>query len=574
MNELRNSNVLRLFIKLLPVQILLAVASGLSGVINGLIIGNFYSVSAMSALGLVTPMIGFLSSLASIVSGGLGIVSGLFMGSGETKKLNTAFSNAIITLVCSGIVITIFVNVFANNLAILFGASAETINNTVTYIRSISIGITPLIILPSMMTFLQMNNKSFISLFSTVLLAILNASFDLINVMYIKAGIAGIGLASALSNYITLLFVIIYFIIHKNIANFSIKEFDPKMIGKILMYGFPASLAGILYSTRNIFINKAAFLVGGDNAVNALAILGSCGIFFDAFNIGLSTTLAMLVSVFIGERNSTSLKTVFKVDLCFIILFSVFKLIVGYGFGDSIAKLFGARENVIPLCHQLIIYYCWSAPLNFINQIFISVYQSLGRVKTCSVIYLFNCLLIPIFSCFVLSKFFGIEAVWFCYTLPEIITFLVIILVGIIKKKGPITSIDDLLFLGKDFDTSNKISISITQVDEAVNIAKSIEDLCLEKGIDARRSRLAGLCIEHGFIKDDIENSLDIFAVVENDEITLKLRDNCIPFDPQTKLQMYTDDPEKNIGIKMVSKIAKKMSYQTTFGLNVLTIKL
>ena len=85
---------------------------------------------------------------------------------------------------------------------------------------------------------------------------------------------------------------------------------------------------------------------------------------------------------------------------------------------------------------------------------------------------------------------------------------------------------------------------------------------------------MADNVIEHGFIKDDIENSLDIFAVVENDEITLKLRDNCIPFDPQTKLQMYTDDPEKNIGIKMVSKVTKKMSYQTTFGLNVLTIKL
>ena len=41
MNELRSSNVLGLFIKLLPVQILLAVASGLSGIINGLIIGNF-----------------------------------------------------------------------------------------------------------------------------------------------------------------------------------------------------------------------------------------------------------------------------------------------------------------------------------------------------------------------------------------------------------------------------------------------------------------------------------------------------------------------------------------------------
>ena len=54
-----------------------------------------------------------------------------------------------------------------------------------------------------------------------------------------------------------------------------------------------------------------------------------------------------------------------------------------------------------------------------------------------------------------------------------------------------------------------------------------------------------------------------------------RLRDNCVPFDPHTKLEMYTgDDPLKNIGIKMVSKIAKEMNYQTTFGMNVLMIRL
>ena len=62
---------------------------------------------------------------------------------------------------------------------------------------------------------------------------------------------------------------------------------------------------------------------------------------------------------------------------------------------------------------------------------------------------------------------------------------------------------------------------------------------------------------------------------MENDEVLLRLRDNCVKFDPHTKLEMYTnDDPTKNVGIKMVSKIAKEMNYQTTFGMNVLTIKL
>ena len=49
----------------------------------------------------------------------------------------------------------------------------------------------------------------------------------------------------------------------------------------------------------------------------------------------------------------------------------------------------------------------------------------------------------------------------------------------------------------------------------------------------------------------------------------------CVPFDPKSKLKIVdTEDPVKNIGIKLVSKLAKEMNYQTTFGMNVLTIVL
>lgn len=58
-------------------------------------------------------------------------------------------------------------------------------------------------------------------------------------------------------------------------------------------------------------------------------------------------------------------------------------------------------------------------------------------------------------------------------------------------------------------------------------------------------------------------------------EIFMRIRDNAPQFDPFKKLEMYReneDDPAKNIGIRMVSKIAREMKYQTTLEMNVLTI--
>ena len=581
MKNLFQNNVFRLFAKLLPVQIFLCIASGLSAIINGLIIGNFLNDSAMRALGLVTPMISFFSAMASIVSGGSGILCGKFMGTGETHKINRVFSNAIILLVSVGLALSGLIFVFATPLATLFGADGETVVYTTNYIRSICVGVTPLISLSTFMVFLQMNNKSSVSLFATILLAVFNAIFGLINVSVIKGGIIGIGLASSLSNYLTVLFVIIYLIIQKDMVHFSLKEYDFSMIKEILYFGFPASLAGILYSIRNVFINKYAFITAGNDAVNALAILGSCGIFFDAFNIGVGSTLAMLASVYIGERDSRNIKILVKTTAFFAIVFSVIKLIIGYGFGDKVAMLFGATGSIVPLSHQLLYYYCWSAPTNFVTLTLISIYQSLGRIKFCSIIYLFNCIITPFICCAYLSKVFGIRAIWSCYTIAEIVSIIIMYVIASKKKSAPAKTIEDMLYLGHDFDTDNKISISVDTIGEVTHVAREIETFCKKHGVDDKRSMLSGLCmeemagnvVEHGFHKDNKQHTLDVFACVENDEVTLRLRDNCIPFDPKTKLAQYTDDPIKNIGIKMVSKLAKEMNYQTTFGMNVLTIK-
>ena len=57
------------------------------------------------------------------------------------------------------------------------------------------------------------------------------------------------------------------------------------------------------------------------------------------------------------------------------------------------------------------------------------------------------------------------------------------------------------------------------------------------------------------------------------------IKDDCVPFDPGERLKMTSDesigeDPMKNIGIRMVYKIAKEVQYQNVLGLNVLTLKI
>ncbi len=574
------NNVRELYLRLFPAQAFSTLTGYLSGLVNGLITGNHLSSEAMVALGFVNPLTTIYGTLSTVVYGGAGILCGQYMGRGDSEKVDKVFSLSMVLLVASGTLLSIASFVFANPIALLCGASGSTTADTALYIRGLAIGIIPLLLVPCLMTFLQMCNRSNFSLLSTIALAGFNCLFGLLNVKVTHGGIFGVGLSTSLSYYATLILIIIYFRFNKGLVHFK-KDIAFSMTGSILKYGCPSALVSLLYSIRNLIINIYALKVGGAPAVNALAILGSCGGFFDTFNIAVASTALMLASVFVGERDSKSFKNLARFAITFGVAIGFAKMIIIYIFGTKIGLLFGAEGEVVGLFTDLLRYYSWSMPINMVYVVLTNSYCAQGKVTLANVFNIITAFIVPVACIIILPKFIGITGIWLCYFLAEVITVALMYVYLCIKKKGVANSLEDILDMPKDFSPGVRYVKSIKTIEEVIGISKDIDELCKSNGIDKRRSYFASLCaeemagniVEHGFIKDKKENTVDVFAYIENGDVNIRFRDNCIPFNPNERLNMG-DDPISNIGIRMVSKIAKEMNYQTTFGLNVLTIRL
>jgi anti-sigma regulatory factor (Ser/Thr protein kinase) len=126
-------------------------------------------------------------------------------------------------------------------------------------------------------------------------------------------------------------------------------------------------------------------------------------------------------------------------------------------------------------------------------------------------------------------------------------------------------------------------SLSVRNMGEVITISRRVQDFCREKGIDERRAYLAGLAmeemagniVEHGFEKDKKSHSVDVRVVHKNEDVILRLKDDCEPFDPGERQRLTEgEDPTKNIGLRIVFKTARSLEYQNILGMNVLTIRL
>jgi anti-sigma regulatory factor (Ser/Thr protein kinase) len=142
-----------------------------------------------------------------------------------------------------------------------------------------------------------------------------------------------------------------------------------------------------------------------------------------------------------------------------------------------------------------------------------------------------------------------------------------------------------LMVIPKDFGVGadDRLDITVRSMEQVVNVSRQVQAFCKEKNVDDRRSYFAALMVEemagnivsHGFGKDGKQHSVDIRIAYKNQDLILRIKDDCIPFDPSERREIF--DPEditKNIGIRMVYSLARSVQYKNILGMNALTILL
>lgn len=575
------NNIVQTVVSLFPTYYFSYIAQCLGNIINGLFVGKYLSSLDVAAIGFYNPYYTVICVLPTIICSGARIVCGKYIGRGQKEKVDETYSVAITSLVIIGLLATIASVLFSSTIASLLGTSATVIDKTASYIRAIGFGLLPNMLTQCLIVFLQMRNKSVYSLLSVLLLAICTFGFNFLGVKLLDFNISTIGLLNSLSQLVVFVFVLGCFIKENDMPKFM-KERDHRIFKSIILLGFPSAIFGIMVGTRNIEYNKATLLYGGDSAVSALSILNTSAAPYDGVCSAITTITTMLASVYYGEKDRDSIKQLCKVTIILGEILTVLRIVIILLFTPQIATLFGADETVMPFATTIYLIYGLAMPFNVFVIVLMGVYQALGKHLQCSILYFVSVLIVPVLCARFLAPVFGVNGAWIGFILQEIVNIIGIYVIVAVKKKQIFVNYENILFFDESIDVGKHITISIHSQDDVMNVSKKIEDYCINEGVDKKRSMYAGLAleeiatniIEHGFAKSRKRNKeIDIYCDVDDisKDINLRIKDNAVAFDPYVKIN-GNDDLTSNIGLRIVSKIAKSMNYQNDFGLNVLNI--
>ncbi|MBQ9443706.1 MAG: ATP-binding protein [Lachnospiraceae bacterium] len=582
----------RLYMKLLPVQIAFVIIGGINAVIDNAFAGNLIGASAMAVTGLFSPVTNLLNGVNALIFGGAQVLCGRYLGKKMAERTRSIFSLDMIIMLIVSIILLVCCEMIPTDIAVALRASDALKGDLATYIRGFAIGLPFSCIGTQFTAFLQLEHQEKRSYAAIITMFGANVLFNWLFVAVFHMGLFGLGLSTSLGNVFFFAIQASYFLGKKAVIRFSLESIVLSDIKDILIYGLPGAVVQFCISARGLIINALIQRFVGPDGLAAYSAIYSFGCVYWAVPAGVTSAVMVLGSVYAGEEDKAGLKILMRtfltrgvglVTVAAVIVSACCYILTNMFFHDP-------STEVYQMAMIGFILYPLYSPLSTLTIGFSNYYHCLSYehiVRTISVadgilgVSLFSVLLVPQF---------GMMGIWAGQLLGCAFCVVLVLAIAFFSNKAKPLNLDRMMLFNKDFGVAeeNRIDITVRSMDEVVNLSERVWAFCEKHGITGSRKNYSALCteelagniVQHGF-RNKKKLSVDIRISYVNDEIVICFKDDGIPFNPEEASRLFEAERSgehedgktfHNIGLQLVSRISKSMTYQNTFGLNILTI--
>ena len=317
--DLGNEPIGRLLFRLSVPAITAQVVNVLYNMVDRMYIGHIpgYGAAALTGVGVAFPLIMLISAFAGLVSMGGAPRASIMMGKGKKEDAEEILGNCAMGLLITGLLLTAFFLLFAEKLLLLFGASANTIEYSVAYMKIYSMGTLFVQAALGLNAFITAQGFATTSMLSVVIGAVSNIILDPILIFGFHMGVKGAALATIISQGISAIWVIHFLCGKKTILRLRRKYFKirPSVFFPCMALGLSPFIMQSTESILNICFNASLLRYGGDIAVGAMTILCSVMQFSMLPLMGLTQGSQPIVSFNYGAGNPDRVKKAYFILL-------------------------------------------------------------------------------------------------------------------------------------------------------------------------------------------------------------------------------------------------------------------
>lgn len=267
---------------------------------DAIIVGNFVGKEALAAVGGTTSvLINFLVNLFVGLASGATVVIAQYYGAQKYDEVRRAIHTSIALAIVAGIGV-MAVGIAASKPALeAMGTPGDIIEYSLVYIRIYFLGTVASFIYNIGTGILRAMGDTKRPLYFLIVACLVNIALDLVFVLWLEMGVAGVGIATILSQLISAAFIIMALRKPGTVYQLKLREirFSGDILKQILRIGFPAGIQSNMYTISNILI-QSCINSFGTNAVAAWTAFGK----IDGFYWMISGAYGVAITTFVGQN--------------------------------------------------------------------------------------------------------------------------------------------------------------------------------------------------------------------------------------------------------------------------------
>lgn len=549
-------------------------------IVNNIVVGRLVGSDALSVMSLVSPVSFAFATVGSLLAVGGSILSARSIGQRNFGRSTRYLTTVLATILLIGGLLTALGMIFPDGLMDLLGVPDALRDYAGSYLKTyLPVAVAAMgIYVP--FNFLKINGDQKVSVYLFAIMAVCNIGLDVLFSGVMDMGIAGIGLATTLGNWVSFLLGVLFLFSKR--GGYQVK-FAKKIwqdLASILALGSPSATNNLANLLRAYFMNLILVAAMPDGGLTTFSIISTAISFAVVAYNGVSMSMAQFIAVFSTERDVTGQKQVFRTAmLSGLLMTSLLGAVIAI-FPSAVCGLFSVASN--PARDMALRMFALSIVPAMINSVIIAFHQSNGHTVIANILTaLRGCALVVLFA--LLLARVAVGTLWLCFLLAEGVTLAcAAVFAAALRRKKKQLSRMLLIDTAPQWD-GKSVTISIgTNNEDAVSCADQIREFCEQNDLPPKMVMCIGLAIEEIIVSFN-DNALSglkkpgmshVRVLVYEDLVLLRFRTGGRLFDPLANAKDDDDPMSMTLGVRMVTKLASSISYNRVFGINNLVIVL
>lgn len=391
------------------------------------VVGQFAGKNSLAAVGSNGSIINLLTNIFMGLSVGANVLVARYFAAKKEEKLRKTVHTAITISIVCGIVMAIIGIVAARQLLTWMQSPKEVIGLATLYLRIYFLGMPATMLYNFGAAILRGVGDTKRPLYYLSFAGVVNVVLNLVFVIILKMDVAGVALATVISQYISA--ALIFKCLGKEESAIRIEKqylgVDKNILIRILKIGLPAGVQGSLFSFSNVIIQSSinsfgATVVAGNSAASNIE-----GFVYMAMN-AFSQAIVAFVSQNIGAKKYERIN---KIVITTLISVSMVGLVFGnmvYLLGKPLLGLYSGSGEVIEAGTKRLAVICTTYALCGMMDCMVGALRGIGYSVMPMIVSLLGVCafrMVWIFGFFQMEQFHMIDTVYLAYPISWLLTF-------------------------------------------------------------------------------------------------------------------------------------------------------